>query len=72
MNAIYEIGIYKRGKTIVIQAVENKDCLNCEIVEYFGLRKVTKKHLNNNKKPLLNEFKKQYPYFKDCKNIVIE
>ena len=70
---IYEIGMYKRnhGKTIVVQAVTNKDYLNCEIIEYYGQRETTKARLRAFKNLLLVELQK-LPAFKDAKYIVIE
>jgi len=38
----YHIGLSKRGKTLVIQAVEDKDCLDCEIYDYLGKFNMTK------------------------------
>jgi hypothetical protein len=72
MKTFYFIGIYRDKKTIVLQATTNKDCLSCELIEYFGAKQTTKENLKRNKNILFQEFKKQYPYFKDCTKIRIE
>jgi hypothetical protein len=69
---IYYIGAYKHNRTIVVQAVTNIDCLNCETVEYFGIRQTSKRHLKQYKAPLMEAIKKDLPYFRDCTKIVIE
>jgi|WetSurSiteA1Bulk_404760.scaffolds.fasta_scaffold300950_2 hypothetical protein len=69
---IYYLGLYKRNKTMVLQCVENIDCLSCEIVEYLGLRYTTKKQLKSGKTILFDAFKKEYPYLKDCTKLIIE
>ena len=58
---MYYIGIGKRGKTLEIEAVRNKDFLSCEIYDYYGEREVTKQHLNNNRYNILALLKKQKP-----------
>lgn len=72
MKTTYHIGILKRKNSIVLQAVTVKDCLSSEINEYLGKWETTKKALRENKRDLLQEFKKQYPYFQFCKRLVIE
>ena len=42
---MYHIGLSKRGKTMVIQAVKDVDLLDCEIYDYLGQRDVTKQYL---------------------------
>lgn len=69
---IYHIGAYRRNKTVVIQATTNKDCLSCELVEYFGTRQTTKRHLKEYKAGLLAAIREEIPYFKNCERIVIE
>ena len=71
-GVIYHIGAYRRKKTIVIQATTNKDCLSCELVEYFGERQTTKRHLREYKQSLFDALKKEIPYFKECTKIIIE
>jgi len=69
---IYHVGAYRRKKTLVIQATTSKDALNCELVEYFGTRQTTKKHLREYKGSLLTALKNSIPYFRECTKIVIE
>jgi hypothetical protein len=49
----YHIGLLKRGKTLVIQAVKDKDCLDCEIYDYLGKFNMTKAKLKQSRYPLL-------------------
>ena len=57
----------KRGNTAVIQIKEDKDCLSCELVEYYGERSddkaAIKKRFNENKKSLLEELKINWPKY---------
>lgn len=41
----YHIGFYKKGKTLVMQVVSDKDCLSPELFQYLGERRTTKKQL---------------------------
>jgi len=67
----YFIGVYRHNKKAVLQAVENVDFLSCEIIEYYGERMVTKKHLRENKTALWKAIK-DLPKFKNCNKLVIE
>ena len=58
---MYHVGTSKRGKTLVIQAVTDVDCLDCETYDYLGQRIVTKKHLYTKRYDLLNILKAQNP-----------
>ena len=58
---VYHVGFSKRGKTMVIEARENIDCLSCELYDYMGQRETTKQSLNNNRYLILAEMKKQNP-----------
>lgn len=68
---MYHIGVSKRGRTIIVQAVENVDQLSCEIYLYFGQRDVTKKHLRQSRKVLFQELVQKYP-FRECTKIKVE
>ncbi len=69
---IYYIGLLKRENNIHLQASSTKDGLSCEVNEYLGARITTKAHLKENKKNLLNEFKKIFPSFQSCKRLIID
>jgi hypothetical protein len=68
--------MYKRGQTIVFQIVRSKDSLNCEIIEYYGMRQKNKKDIANdlrqNKSFLIAELKKQFKSLHTCKYITVE
>jgi len=49
----YHIGLLKRGKTLVIQAVKDKDCLDCEIYDYLGAFNISKAKVKEARYPLL-------------------
>ena len=49
----YHVGFLKAGRTLVIQAVRDKDCLSCETWKYYGEREITKKELKEKKGALL-------------------
>ncbi len=68
----YHLGIYRDNKTIVLQAVKDVDQLNCECIEYFGVRQTTKNRLKENKAILLAEFKKMKTSLNNCNKIRIE
>lgn len=74
-KSVYYIGVYKRNRTAVFQAVRNVDFLNCEIALYYGQRINTKtqlkKDIKANKTAVLNELRKN-KYFSDCKYITVE
>jgi hypothetical protein len=72
MSTIYHVGAYKRHNTVVIQVVKDKDCLSCELVEYFGERQTTKRHLREYKASFLAAIREEIPYFKNCTKIVIQ
>jgi hypothetical protein len=76
MKKLYYLGIYKRGKTIVLQATTNKDCLNCEIIEYFGTIDTTKKLLiekvNLYKREFILELRRKYRTLEECTKLRIE
>ena len=71
---IYHVGAYKsrNKKTVIIQAVTSKDSLSNELIEYFGMRQTTKRHLREYKTSLLIALKNEIPAFKDCQKIKIE
>lgn len=58
---IYYIGIKKEKKSIIIQAVRDKDFLDCEIYEYYGEREVTKKQLHENRFSILQALQERKP-----------
>jgi hypothetical protein len=58
----YYIGVYaKNNQTVVLQASETRDGLNCEILDYFCQRITTKKRLNEHKYEFLTYLKNTYP-----------
>lgn len=57
----YFIGFGKRGQTLEIEAVRNKDFLSCEIYDYYGEFEVTKAHLHNNRYKILEVLKRDRP-----------
>jgi len=61
MKAKYYVGIAKRNKTMVIQAVKDKDYLSCELYDYMGEREVTKSYLNSKRYELLEYMKQNKP-----------
>lgn len=40
---IYHVGLVAKGTTAVVQYRQDKDCLSCEILEYYGQTQTTKK-----------------------------
>jgi hypothetical protein len=42
MPKTYHVGLLQVGNTAVFQFREDKDCLSCEILDYFGEREQTK------------------------------
>lgn len=67
MVRIYYVGLYRHGRTAVIQYTQNRDCLNCELIEYYGERATTKERaksmLKNPKirQQVLAELREAYP-----------
>ena len=57
----YFIGFGKRGKTLEIEAVKNKDFLSCELYNYYGEYEVTRKYLRDNRYKILGILKQQRP-----------
>ena len=55
----YHIGLWPKGKALVIQASTNIDCLNCETVEYLNGR-TTKRELKIGAANLLRAFNRKY------------
>jgi len=74
-ESVYYIGVLRRNKTAVFQAVRNVDFLDCEIALYYGPRVNTKSKLREdikaNKDAILQQLRKN-KYFKDCKYITVE
>jgi hypothetical protein len=69
----YHIGFCKRGSTLVIQAVEDKDLLSCEIYDYMGERVITKKELHANRGMILDFAKSGKPaVYGNLKRAVVE
>jgi hypothetical protein len=60
----YHVGMIYRGKTLIVQLRQNKDCLSPEINSYWGERIITKKELYETRKELLAEMQKPYPELK--------
>lgn len=58
---VYHIGLAKRKKTLVIQAVKCVDFLSCEIYDYFGQRETTKARLRENRYQILDLAKRKNP-----------
>jgi len=53
----YHIGLAKRGRTLVIQATPNRDCLSCELYDYMGEHVTTKRELRHNRYAILAHMK---------------
>lgn len=57
----YHIGLLVRGNNFVFQYAQSVDCLDCEILQYFGARQTTKKaakyRLRETQKETLTFFK---------------
>jgi hypothetical protein len=72
----YHMGVYfpnYQNKTVaVVQLVTDKDCLNCETVEYFGRVLVTKKETEKTKEKIIEGLKKSNPIFKELKKLIIQ
>ena len=69
----YHIGLLKRGKTLVIQAVEDKDYLDCEIYDYLGQFNMTKAKLKQSRYPLLDIMQLRKPQvYGDLRYAVVE
>jgi hypothetical protein len=58
---VYHIGIGKRNKTMVIQAVKCVDYLDCEIYDYMGKRETTKQSIKNKRYELLKLMQNKRP-----------
>jgi hypothetical protein len=58
---VYHVGLGKRGKTLIIEAVKYIDFLSCETYDYMGERETTKKSLKNNRYKILELAKKNNP-----------
>jgi len=56
----YHLGLIKSGETVILQAVREKDFLDCELWQYLGHRLVTKKFLKEKKLDLLAAINKQF------------
>lgn len=57
----YHVGIGKRGRTMVIEAVTCVDFLSCETYDYMGERIITKKQLRDSRYDLLDKMKARRP-----------
>jgi hypothetical protein len=55
----YHIGLWPKGKALIIQASTNIDCLNCETREYLNGR-TTKKELKVGSVNLLRAYNRKY------------
>lgn len=73
MKKTYFVGIAKRGRTMVIQAVKCVDFLDCEIYDYYGAREITKKELKKNRYAFLAYMQAQKPkVYGDLRYAVVE
>lgn len=69
----YHIGLSKRGETLIIQAVGDKDCLDCEINDYLGAFSMTKAKLRQSRYPLLDIMQLRNPrVYGNLKYAVVE
>ena len=49
----YHVGLVIRGRTLVIQARQSVDFLDCELYDYMGPRETTKRRLYANRYEIL-------------------
>jgi len=59
----YYVGLmknYNNPDVIIVQLRKNKDCLDCELWQYLGLRMVTKEYVRGHKFELLDAINLQY------------
>ena len=61
MTKRYHVGLGKAGKTLLIQAVTDRDCLDCEIIEYMGVQLVTKDRLHEHRYQILTDAQRRNP-----------
>jgi hypothetical protein len=71
---IYHIGTYKKNsKTVILQAVKDKDMLSNELIDYYGEHLTTKKMLKENKDFFLKHIQSHSPLIYDnFKYIIVE
>lgn len=75
MKKQYHVGLIAIGQTAVFQYRENKDCLSCELIEYYGTRQRTMKEnreqIKKHAKALLSLLRLKYPKY-DFKRVTID
>ena len=67
----YHVGFAIRGKTLVIQARQSVDYLDCEIYDYFGVRETTKAELHRKRYDILIQAMSLNPVYCGLKYAVV-
>jgi hypothetical protein len=56
---VYEMGLVRRGQTLVLQLADDRDQLSCELIKYIGPRENTIKNLRSKQAQLSEALKRQ-------------